>query len=77
MRVPAAEAVPLIRAIDLRSYGSFCCLHAVLADGNWDSIPWCLEQPDCCDECRACGELLLRMSVTARKKAARLAMQCE
>jgi hypothetical protein len=72
MRVPAAEAVPLIRKIYERN-GVGCCLHVALDDGNWDCLSWCLEQPDCCDECRACGELLLRMSVTARKKAARLA----
>jgi len=80
-RLPYTAAVPLIRAIYSRSDGiTGCCLHVVLDDGNWDCLDWCLAQEGICDECRACAGVLASMSMTARRKALRVARcmdQCE
>jgi hypothetical protein len=71
-RVPYTAAVPLIESIYSR-HSAGCCLHIVIDDGNWDSLDWCLEQPDICDECRECALILKTMTVTAMKKACRKA----
>jgi hypothetical protein len=71
-RVPYSAAVPLIRAIYARDDGGAgCCMHVVLDDGNVEtgSIRWVLDENAPCVDCRRCAEVLLSMSVTARKKA--------
>ncbi len=71
-RIPCTAAIPLIKEI-YRHHPAGCCLHIVLDDNNLDSVDWCLEQPDICDLCLECGNILKTMTGTAIKKAIRLA----
>jgi len=73
-RVPASSAVRLIQEV-YRIGPVGHCLHIVLDDGNVSNgdVQWCLDKPDICDVCRACAVVLRSMTVTARRKAIRLA----
>lgn len=53
---------------NFEQHGAGCCLHIVLADGNLERshIVWCLQQPDCCVECKILGKLLLTCSPLER-----------
>lgn len=72
-RPKVPDLVPLIAAIYARN-GAGCCLHVITDDGNYECVPWALENMDPTHaDCREALEMMAQMTESQIARASRRA----